>query len=42
MERAHFLLREALSEDEQNNIDEAINLYSEAITLCLTVVSEIV
>ncbi|CAG5117369.1 unnamed protein product [Candidula unifasciata] len=37
VERAHFLLREALGEDEQNNTEEAISLYSEAITLCLSV-----
>ncbi|XP_059165867.1 calpain-7-like [Physella acuta] len=37
LEKAKFLLTEALKEDEQNNVEEAIDLYSEAISLCLKV-----
>ncbi|XP_005103688.1 calpain-7 [Aplysia californica] len=37
LERARFILSEALDEDEQKNLDEAINLYSEAIDLCLQI-----
>ena len=39
LERAHFLLNEALDEDEQNETEEAIKLYSEAISLCIHIVS---
>lgn len=34
-ERARFLLEQALDEDEQGNAEEAIELYSEAVELCL-------
>ena len=35
LERARFLLGEALDEDEAENTEEAIKLYSEAVELCL-------
>ncbi|RUS82963.1 hypothetical protein EGW08_009300 [Elysia chlorotica] len=35
LEKAGFFLSEALDEDEQGNINEAIDLYSEAVQLCL-------
>jgi MIT (microtubule interacting and transport) domain len=35
LEKAHFLIKEALDEDEDGNADEAIKLYSEAIELCI-------
>uniref|UniRef100_A0A914VRZ6 Calpain catalytic domain-containing protein n=1 Tax=Plectus sambesii TaxID=2011161 RepID=A0A914VRZ6_9BILA len=35
IERAEFLLYQALDNDEQGNASEAIELYSEAIALCL-------
>ncbi|CAL1539156.1 unnamed protein product, partial [Lymnaea stagnalis] len=37
LEKASFLLKEALDEDEQNNVEEAISLYSEAISKCLKI-----
>ena len=39
LEKAGFLLSEALDEDEQGSINEAIDLYSEAVDLCLKIVS---
>ncbi len=38
-ERAEFLLYQALENDERGNIDEAIDLYSAAIELCLETVT---
>ncbi|VDM96709.1 unnamed protein product [Onchocerca ochengi] len=35
LERAEFLLYQALDQDEAGNIDEAIMLYSQAIELCI-------
>ncbi|KAK0057703.1 calpain-7 [Biomphalaria pfeifferi] len=37
LEKASFLLNAALDEDELNNFDEAISLYSEAIAFCLKI-----
>ncbi|GFO06594.1 calpain-7 [Plakobranchus ocellatus] len=37
LERAGFLLSEALDEDEQGNLNEAIDLYSEAVDVCLQI-----
>lgn len=36
LERAEFLLHQAFDEDEADNIEEAIELYSQAVELCLT------
>ncbi len=35
LERGHFLLLEALDEDEAGHADEAVELYMEAITVCI-------
>lgn len=35
LERAEFLMRQGLDEDEAGNKDDAIDLYSEAVELCL-------
>lgn len=35
LERAEFLLYQALDQDEAENIDEAVMLYSLAIELCI-------
>ncbi|XP_078520015.1 calpain-7 isoform X2 [Lissotriton helveticus] len=35
LERAHFLVTQAFDEDDQGNAEEAIELYSEAVELCL-------
>ena len=35
LERGHFLLLEALDEDEAGNSEEAVQLYTESITLCI-------
>ncbi|GFR95180.1 calpain-7-like [Elysia marginata] len=42
LEKAGFLLTEALDEDEQGNISEAVDLYSEAVQLCLKIVGKVV
>lgn len=39
LSRANFLLLEALDEDESGNAEEAIELYSSAVELCLEAVS---
>jgi calpain-7 len=39
LERAEFLMREALDEDQDMNYENAIELYTEAIDLCLKAVS---
>ncbi|XP_004631751.1 calpain-7 [Octodon degus] len=40
LERAHFLVTQAFDEDEKQNIEEAIELYTEAVDLCLKTSSE--
>ena len=35
LERGRFLLCEALDEDEAGNFEEAVERYTEAITLCI-------
>lgn len=35
LKRAEFLLREAMSEDEQDNYEQALLLYMESVELCL-------
>ncbi|KAK8405712.1 hypothetical protein O3P69_001903 [Scylla paramamosain] len=35
LSRAHFLLLEAFEEDEAGNVEEAVELYSSAVELCL-------
>ena len=35
LKRADFLLKEAMSQDEQDNRDQAVQLYMEAVELCL-------
>ncbi|PVD29464.1 hypothetical protein C0Q70_08715 [Pomacea canaliculata] len=37
LERARFLLSEALDEDEKGNIQDAIDLYTEAVELCIKI-----
>jgi calpain-7 len=39
LERAEFLMREALDEDQDINYESAVQLYTEAIDLCLKAVS---
>ena len=39
LSRAHFLLLEAFEEDEAGNAEEAVELYSSAVELCLEAVS---
>lgn len=41
LSRAHFLLLEAFDEDEAGNAEEAVELYSSAVELCLEAVSPI-
>ena len=38
LERAHFLVTQAFQEDEKGNGDEAIELYSQAVELCIQTV----
>lgn len=38
LERAEFLLNQGLTEDEEGNNAEAIELYTEAVELCLKTV----
>lgn len=35
LERAHFLVTQAFEEDEKGNMDEAIELYTQAVELCI-------
>ena len=39
LERARFLLTEALDEDEKGHVQDAIDLYTEAVELCIKIVS---
>lgn len=39
LERAHFLVTQAFEEDEKGNDDEAIELYTQAVELCIKTVS---
>uniref|UniRef100_A0A2K6ETN2 Calpain 7 n=1 Tax=Propithecus coquereli TaxID=379532 RepID=A0A2K6ETN2_PROCO len=38
LERAHFLVTQAFDEDEKENVEDAIELYTEAVDLCLKTV----
>lgn len=38
LERAHFLVTQAFDEDEKGNDDEAVELYTQAVELCLSTV----
>lgn len=38
LERAHFLVTQAFDEDEKGNDDEAVELYTQAVELCLNTV----
>ena len=40
LRRAEFLIREAINEDEAGNEDDAIELYSQAVEVCLKAVGE--
>ncbi|KAA8591952.1 hypothetical protein FQN60_017326 [Etheostoma spectabile] len=40
LERAHFLVTQAFEEDEKGNDDEAIELYTQAVELCITTSNE--
>ncbi|XP_036917213.1 calpain-7 isoform X2 [Sturnira hondurensis] len=40
LERAHFLVTQAFDEDEKGNVEDAIELYTEAVDLCLKTSSE--
>uniref|UniRef100_A0A3B4EFF6 Calpain catalytic domain-containing protein n=1 Tax=Pygocentrus nattereri TaxID=42514 RepID=A0A3B4EFF6_PYGNA len=40
LERAYFLVTQAFEEDEKGNSDEAIELYSQAVELCIQASSE--
>ncbi|XP_066483406.1 calpain-7 isoform X4 [Tiliqua scincoides] len=40
LERAHFLVTQAFDEDEKGNAEEAIELYTEAVELCLKTANE--
>ncbi|KAM3928765.1 calpain-7 [Leptodactylus fuscus] len=40
LERARFLVTQAFDEDDKGNAEEAIELYSEAVELCLTTSNE--
>lgn len=37
VERAAFIVQQAFQEDEQNNTDEAVELYMEAVELCIKI-----
>lgn len=39
LERAHFLVTQAFEEDEKGNDDEAIELYTQAVELCIKTVA---
>lgn len=38
LERAHFLVTQAFDEDDKGNAEEAVELYTEAVELCLKTV----
>lgn len=38
LERAHFLVTQAFDEDEKGNDEEAIELYTQAVELCINTV----
>lgn len=38
VERAAFIVQQAFQEDEQNNTEEAVELYMEAVELCIKIV----
>ncbi|XP_074918598.1 calpain-7 isoform X7 [Chelonoidis abingdonii] len=40
LERAHFLVTQAFEEDDKGNAEEAIELYTEAVELCLKTANE--
>ncbi|KAM4567400.1 calpain-7 [Fundulus diaphanus] len=40
LERAHFLVTQAFEEDEKGNDDEAVELYTQAVELCIKTSSE--
>ncbi|XP_075778055.1 calpain-7 isoform X7 [Pelodiscus sinensis] len=40
LERAHFLVTQAFDEDDKGNAEEAIELYTEAVDLCLKTANE--
>ncbi|XP_055985826.1 calpain-7 isoform X2 [Sorex fumeus] len=40
LERAHFLVTQAFDEDEKGNVEDAIELYTEAVDLCLKTSAE--
>ncbi|XP_033836943.1 calpain-7 isoform X2 [Periophthalmus magnuspinnatus] len=40
LERAHFLVTQAFEEDEKGNLDEAIELYTQAVELCIQTSNE--
>ncbi|XP_074844402.1 calpain-7 isoform X3 [Carettochelys insculpta] len=40
LERAHFLVTQAFDEDDKGNAEEAIELYTEAVELCLKTANE--
>jgi hypothetical protein len=41
LERAHFLVTQAFEEDEKGNGDEAIELYTQAVELCIQTVGTV-
>lgn len=38
LERAHFLVTQAFDEDEKGNGEEAVELYTQAVELCINTV----
>lgn len=38
LERAHFLVTQAFEEDEKGNDEEAVELYTQAVELCIQTV----
>ncbi|XP_065688699.1 calpain-7 isoform X3 [Patagioenas fasciata] len=40
LERAHFLVTQAFDEDDKGNAEEAVELYTEAVELCLKTATE--
>ncbi|XP_068424931.1 calpain-7 [Clinocottus analis] len=40
LERAHFLVTQAFQEDEKGNADEAVELYTQAVELCIDTSNE--
>ncbi|XP_054847839.1 calpain-7 isoform X1 [Eublepharis macularius] len=40
LERAHFLVTQAFDEDDKGNTEEAVELYTEAVELCLKTANE--